>query len=173
MKKLFLTAVLAVVTLTASAQVYVGGELGFWRDWDANKTEFTLAPEVGYNLSDKWAVGLEFMYNHDYDGHKRNTVGIAPYARFTYAKWGPVNLFLDGGFLFAASKVKDTDSSSNAWNVGIKPGLSVDLTEKLSFITHVGFLGYQDADDSYGAFKRGFGFDLKGHSLTFGINYNF
>lgn len=36
MKKVFLTVALAAASLAASAQVYVGGEVGFWRNTDAN-----------------------------------------------------------------------------------------------------------------------------------------
>lgn len=161
--------------MASSAQVYLGGEVGLWRNWEANKTDFKLAPEVGYNLSEKWAIGLEFAYEHNYNsGVAVNGVGIAPYGRFTYAKLGPVKLFLDGGFGFATYKIKDADDSFNAWEVGIKPGLSVTLTKNLSFITHVGFLGYRDADDELSdAVNTGFGFDVSGSSLTFGLYYNF
>ena len=38
MKKFLFSLVAAVITLTASAQVYVGGEVGLWRNWDANHT---------------------------------------------------------------------------------------------------------------------------------------
>lgn len=89
---------------------------------------------------------------------------------------GKVNLFLDGGFGFATYKIKGNDSSDNAWEVGIKPGLSVNLTEKLSFVSHVGFFGYRDADDSviedvFG--EKGFGFDLNASQITFGLLWNF
>lgn len=182
MKKLFLTLVVALVSVAASAQLYVGGEVGYWRDYQANQTEFSIAPEVGYNLSDKWALGLSFGYVHNYvgdenhltDGTKINAVTVNPYARFTYAKFGPVKLFLDGGFNVDAVKVKDADDSSIAWGIGVKPGVSVNLTEKVSFVAHVGFLGFQDADDDIAsAYKRGFGFDIDGNKLQFGLYYNF
>ena len=47
---------------------YVGGSLGLKVYSDSNEGEeqswFSLNPEVGYNLSDKWAVGtrLKFYY---------------------------------------------------------------------------------------------------------------
>ena len=67
-----------------------------------------------------------------------------------------------------------SSSSQNGWQVGIKPGVKVDLTSKLSFIAHVGFFGYQDADDEYCAWgEDGFGFKLDGNSLNFGLYYNF
>lgn len=47
-----------LVAIAASAQVYVGGQVGLWRNTDDNHSKFSIAPEVGYNLSDKWAVGI-------------------------------------------------------------------------------------------------------------------
>ncbi len=175
MKKILLTLTLAVASLAASAQVYLGGEVGFWRDYQDNQTTFSLAPEVGYNLSDKWALGIALGYQHVYtEGTKINAFTVNPYARWTYASFGPVNLFLDGGFDFGTYKVKDGGDAVNAWGIGVKPGLAVNLTEKLSFVAHVGFLGFRDADDELSSvYNRGFGFDLDGNSLQFGLYYNF
>ena len=176
MKKLFLTMLIAIVAVSTKAQIYAGGELGFWRDYDENHTNFTVKPEVGYHLSDKWAIGINIGYEYNYTkGTKANTVEVSPYARYTVVTWGSVNLFLDGGFGFSTTKIKDVDDSSNGWEIGIKPGLSVDLTDKLSFITHVGFLGFRDYDKNakqeFG--QEGFGFNVDGNDLTFGLIYNF
>ena len=179
MKKLFLLIAVAVVTLTASAQVYVGGEVSFWREWQnaANKTTFSIMPEIGYNLDENWAIGTTLGYDYQYEkGVKYNAFEVAPYARYTFAKLGNVNLFVDGGFGFATYKYKHNGVSSdsqNAWSVGLKPGLSVNLTEKLSFIAHVGFLGYRDADEAPIFGQNGFGFNLDGNALSFGLYYNF
>ena len=174
MKKFFAMVALAAMTLTASAQVFVGGQVGLWRDYDANKTNATIKPDVGYNLSDKWAVGTVIGWDYAYkEGAKANGFEIAPYARYTAAKLGPVSVFLDGGLGFYTYKVKGVGSSENAWEVGIKPGVSVGLTEKLSFESHFGFLGYRDADPTpiYG--DNGLGFNLDGSTITFGLYYNF
>ena len=169
MKKLFLTFAFAVCALAMNAQFYYGGEAGAWRDYDANVTEFKIQPEVGYNLNEKWAVGLELGYQYNYDnGDKLNVFGLAPYARYTYAKFGNVNLFLDGGLSYYAS---DAAGDPKSFEIGLKAGLSVNLTDKLSFVTHYGFLGYRDTD--FGWQKNGFGFDTDYQNLTFGLYMNF
>ena len=66
MKKLFLSLLVGAASLTASAQVYVGGEVGLWRNNDANHTSFSLKPQVGYELSNKWAIGGSIGFTHDY-----------------------------------------------------------------------------------------------------------
>lgn len=170
----------AVLTLTAGAQVYVGGELGFWREWQngANKTTLNVNPEVGYNLNENWAIGTVIGYNYIYQqGAKVNGFGVAPYARYTFAKLGNVNLFVDGTVGFATYKVKAANGvkgdAQNAWQFGFKPGVTVNLTEKLSFVAHVGFLGYRDADEREIFGSNGLGFDLDGNALQFGLYYNF
>lgn len=175
MKKLFLTLALAVTTIAASAQVYLGGEVGLWRNYDANHTTFSIQPEVGYTLSDKWAIGLGVGFQHNYlSGAKVNAVNVSPYARWTFAQAGPVNFFVDGGFGFYSVKAKGSDAE-NAWEVGLKPGLAVNLTKKLSFVAHVGFLGYRDSDDAIAGqlWENGFGFNVDGNAVQFGLYYNF
>lgn len=208
MKKLFVTICLAVAAMAANAQTYVGGELGFWRNGEDgnNKTSFTLAPELGYNLDDTWALGIKLGYNYNYagagnfnignvvsaEGHvTRNTFTVEPYVRASYAKFGPVRLFIDGGFAFATYKDKytatvndksqsESNDAHNAWQVGFKPGVALDLNDHFSFIAHAGFLGYRHSDPSKynnaledGAYGNGWGFDFKTNGLTFGFLYNF
>lgn len=191
MKKIFLSLVALLATVAASAQVYVGGEVGLWRNTDDNHTSFTIAPQVGYNINDKWALGLEFLYNHEYkDGLKGDGAGVAPYARYTVAKAGPVSFLLDGGVGFMTYKAKyegkysDYESDSyNAWQIGISPAVKVSLTKKVDFIASLGFLGYRDNDDiidtdgdkvSAPAFgEKGFGFSFSSNDLKFGVVYNF
>lgn len=187
MKKLFLSLVALLATVAASAQVYVGGEVGLWRNTEDNHTSFTVAPQVGYNINDKWAVGLEFAYTHEYlNGLKANAAGVAPYARYTVAKAGPVSFLLDGGVGFATCKYKydkHESDSYNAWQIGISPAVKVSLTKKVDFIASLGFLGYRDNDDSSDfdgdkvaapAFgEKGFGFSFSSNDLKFGVVYNF
>ena len=69
MKRLYLCFVLAVLGVcSVSAQDwYVGGSLGLKVYSDSNEGEeqcwFSLNPEVGYNLSDKWAVGTRLKFS--------------------------------------------------------------------------------------------------------------
>lgn len=184
MKKFFLMIAVALVSLTASAQVYVGGEVGVWRNSDANHTSLTINPEVGYQLSDKWDLGIGIDYSHNYSkGLKVNAFGVDPYARWSFAKFGPVSLFLDmtAGVSTYKTKFRDNDASdaNTAWRVGVTPGVKVALAKNIDFVAHCGFLGYRDSDDAYegGTLspygEDGFGFNVNGNSLTFGINYRF
>lgn len=198
MKKIILMLLVAAFSLTAGAQTYLGGEVGFWRNTDDNHTSFKLKPEIGYNLSDKWALGIGIGYNYDYVGTgdidlpgftasgntKVNGFSVTPYARYSFAKFGPVSLFFDGGFGINTYKVKvtakagneshsETSDSQTGWQIGLQPGVKISLAKNIDFIARTGFLGYRDADDEHCQFgENGFGFDLS-NSLTFGLYYNF
>ena len=80
------------------------------------------------------------------------------------------------------NNMKVATFKNGTWQVGITPGLSVDLNKRISFITHFGFLGYRDSDYKNGGgsvFKDnvlgedGFGFRLDASTLQFGFVYNF
>ena len=58
----FLFATMLVASV--KAQVYVGGTVGLWHNDDLDATFFKLEPEVGYNLSEKWAVGGVLAFAH-------------------------------------------------------------------------------------------------------------
>ena len=71
MKKILLTALVAVASLAANAQVWVGGEVGF----NATKTSldgdklgsaayFNLLPEIGYSINDKFDVAVTIGISH-------------------------------------------------------------------------------------------------------------
>lgn len=62
MKKIMLSLAMALVSVCASAQVYIGGTAGISSnkigDGDS-KTAYTLMPEIGYEFNNKWEAGLE------------------------------------------------------------------------------------------------------------------
>lgn len=141
---------------------------------DVDKTSFSITPDVGYNLSEKWAVGVELAYAHNgYDGDKLNSnaFALAPYARYSFYENKIVRLFLDMGFGFSTYKAKHADSV-NGFEIGVKPGLAVKLNDNFSFITKVGFAGYRD--DYYRNMNgNGFGVALDGENISIGIEYEF
>lgn len=86
MKKLLFTLVVAFMAIiSADAQVYVGGSFNLTHDKNADVTNFSIAPEVGYNLNKNWAIAAEIGYTHfKSDGNKANAFNFAPYARFSF-----------------------------------------------------------------------------------------
>ena len=172
MKKIFVMAVMATATLTANAQWWAGGKfaldftntnkVGQDDGGDKNTTSFEIAPEVGYNLSDKWAVAMAVgfgtsnnsvvgTWNGDADaigsetamnatklGESNTYFMINPYVRYTFAQTAPVSFFVDGGFGFKFFN----HERGNQMSVGIRPGISFAATKKLSLVATTGALGY-------------------------------
>ena len=158
MKKGLLLVVVMLATIAAKAQeVYVGGSLNVWRNSTGNTTSFKIAPEIGYNFNETWALGAELAYGHEYANKvSMNSFDFAPYIRFSYYESGIVRLFLDGTALIGLDKVKDGDT--------------------FSFIAKYGFLGYRrnmDYDEDYAPIKHSFGLNLTSEDLSIGFHYAF
>ena len=176
MKKIVMMAVMAVAAVSANAQVWVGGEVGFntstntvkISDVSVDKTtnNFVLAPEVGYNLNEKWAVAMKLGFIHSDNNAEvtelinnsgvfpfnlkstaTNAFSINPYARYTFVKAGNFSFFVDGGVGYASVHVNgmsDYCNNINQFNVGINPGVTYAVSPKVSLVAHVGDLSYQN-----------------------------
>lgn len=169
MKKMILAALVAVASLSANAQVWVGGEVGF----SAGKTsvdgtkfgsgaDFSFLPEIGYTLNDKFdiAVGigfthfnsngkdyLDFNFKDDYAGYglddiNKNAFILNPYVRYKFVKSGDFTFFVDGGFAYKYIHISGIEDNGNAWELGLKPGIAYSISDKVSLVAHVGKLGY-------------------------------
>lgn len=180
MKKILMSIVAVFAAMSMNAQVYLGGSVAFeaWSSQklagDKSETVFKIMPEIGYNINDEWAIGTVIGYMSDkfngVNGVSENAFVFNPYARYTFAKLGKVNFFVDGGVDFTtASKADWTELA-----VGLKPGLAVNLTNNVSFVSHIGFIGYDlinpDGDENN---TSKFGLNLSGSDVTFGLYFSF
>ena len=174
MKKMLLILAVMMVSLAAQAQeMYLGGGISLWRNTDIDKTAFSISPDFGYVMNEKWAFGgeLAFAYQGMEDDLHETSFAIAPYARYSYFQNKIVRLFLDLGFGISYNKIKHADSTTG-FQIGIKPGLAVKLDHHFSLVTKIGFAGYRD--DFHGHKSgNGFGVDLEGEHISFGIEYEF
>lgn len=173
MKKLFLTMVVAVMAISANAQVYVGGGFGIAStsvDGGNDVTSYKFVPEVGYAFNNEWAVGAAFGWEGSDKGPK--TVSVNPYVRWTFGRGNLVNVFVDGGGEYA--HIYGNGADTDAFSFGLKPGVAVNISKHLSFVSHVGFLGYTHAKDNNTDTKADeWGLDLDWRNVTFGLYYNF
>ena len=171
-----MTLAAVCVAATMNAQGYIGGGIGLQstsHDGNTNTT-IKLMPEVGYNLNDSWALGIALGYGEVKAGDDKDKVfTVNPYARYTFAKFDKVNLFVDGGIGYLNTKYNTY--KNNTFEIGVKPGVAVNLNDKLSFVAHAGFLGWSTSKADYDGAKafNTFGFDLDGSDLSFGFYYNF
>lgn len=163
MKKIVMFLFVVMVALSVKAQVYVGGTVGFWHNDDADATTFTLAPEVGYNFSEKWAVGAVLEFAHSKVSKDDS--------RYSYYENKLIRLFVDGGLGFSTYKVDGSDSVSG-FEIGFKPGISIKLNKNFNLVAKCGFLGYRD-DYNGSSANNGYGFAFTSEDLSFGFHYEF
>lgn len=181
MKKILLLALAAVMGLGASAQDskwYAGGQLTFGRTTESasgvKSTQVTVLPELGYNMTDNFAVGAQVGVQYRKSGGEEKTVfQVNPYARYTYYKFERVNLFVDGGVDLGIGRADG--STAVQYGIGFRPGVSFNINDKFSLVAHVGFLGYQGGNrpaKRNGA-PENWGLNLNSNNIMFGFYYNF
>ena len=198
MKKMILAALVAVASLSANAQVWVGGEVGFSAGKTTNNgtklgsgADFNLIPEIGYTLNDKFdiAVAIGIAHNNGngkaysgttgYDTYgtflndvNRNAFTLNPYVRYKFANAGDFTFFVDGGFSYTMIHYSGVDDNGNQWGLGFKPGIAYNISDKVSLVAHIGRLDYN-------FFKQGdiknneFNMGVSGNNLTFGAYVSF
>ena len=179
MKKFLLMAAMAVMSLGASAQDwYTGGQLTFGRTTEqpsgVKSTQVTVLPEIGYNLTDNFAVGSVLGVSYRKSGGEEKTVfKVNPYARYSYFKNDRVSLCVDGGVDFGIGRAKGRTAGEDG--IGLRPGISYNISQKLSLVAHVGFLGYQSGNRpaKHNGAAENWGLDLNSNNLMFGLYYNF
>lgn len=207
MKKIMMTLVAAAMATTMNAQWYIGGGLGVGFDKTATPTTavvnnlpvtvettvktttFSILPEIGYNINEKFAVGAQLGYDYSkVEDKKTNGFTFAPYLRYTFAKLEKVNFFCDLGLAYTYKKTtwKDTEydatlgayavdysTKRNGFSVGLYPGVAVNLNEKVSFVAKFGALSYVYSKVKDGGKDSSFNFGVDGSDLQFGLYYNF
>ena len=195
MKKVMLMVAFMVAAVAASAQVYIGGSLGVNTGKDKHvdadgvdsptETNFNITPEIGYYFDDKWSVGLGIGYGFSSveDESKTNSFNIDPYVRYNFVKWNSVSLFVQGGLGYSWSKITpddddDPEYTTDKFYIGFKPGVRVDLTDKLAFVATVGNLGWETGKENAKEdvdYKNGnkFDFNVNLSSINFAMYYNF
>lgn len=180
MKKILLAAFVAVASLSANAQVWVGGNLGL----STSKTSYdgttrskdnavTIAPEIGYKYSDNLDFAVKLEYSHtDGEGEaSTNGFSINPYVRYTCFTSGKFSVFVDGGFSYEMSHESGVEKNKNTWGIGIKPGIAYSLTDKVGLVAHIGKgLGWEYINQGDEKTNK-FGLDLT-NRVTFGVYVN-
>lgn len=188
MKKIMMTLAAIAVAATMNAQMYVGGTLGFksLSSDGTSASEFTIAPELGYNLNEDWAVGIALGYTtnniaYDHDGKfagkldkSNNTFSVSPYVRYTFVKLDKVNFFCDGIITYASTG--NSDAKVNSFGIGVQPGVAVNLNDKVSFVAKLGEIGYASAKGDWDGAEAVNALDFSLSSLAalnFGLYFNF
>lgn len=191
MKKSLLAVAFAMVAMASSAQIYVGGTLGYnstteKRSYDGTTTThgtrstLTFAPEVGWIMDETWSFGLSFNYASNSSKDKLANPNVStsssnwsvnPYARYTFYTAGNISCFADGVLGVGAPNEDYTTIS-----VAVRPGVALGLTENISLVSTVNLLGWTST--TYNKDKRkssssNFYLDANTSALSFSLYYTF
>lgn len=178
MKKILFVAIIALCAMSAKAQVYVGGTFGVSvetnkvNDESQTNSTYSISPEVGYQINNVWAVGLSLgaSYTVIGGGDDLTMWGISPYVRATFAHTGAVDFFVEGAVSY--EKAKNDYLSLNGWGIGLRPGILVNLSERLQLVGRTMLFKYASTGkDSYKVKQTGF--MLGGNNVEVGVQYNF
>lgn len=159
-----------------TASIFAGGVVSAWYDHKEKSTSIHLHPEMGFFLNKDWAIGIMLGYGmHQHAGDTSHHFRLSPFARYYYLHKGPFNLYLDGGIGYNYAKANGGEGSSG-FEVGIRPGACVDLTEGLCLCLRLGFVGYRDnffSGEEPGVPHNGFGIHFAPEELMVGLEIEF
>lgn len=144
MKKIFLMAAVAMMSLAANAQVWVGGEVELSSKHingaENSSSVVSFVPEIGYKLSDNIdvALGIGFSHSNPASGKNVNTFVFNPYVRYTAVKAGNFSAFIDGGINYGSQHTKGAEKNANTLGISIAPGISYAVSDKVTLVSHLG-----------------------------------
>lgn len=192
MKKLFLTIAVALgVFSAASAQgnMWVGGTAGIWSSkvkGGDSQLSFKVMPEFGYILNSNVGIGIALGGAHThgansdlkFDGNDLTSKGsvnsykVNPFLRYTFLKSDLGGLFFDGGVAYGWEKGTNGGDKANTLEVGLRPGVAINVSNKVALLGKFGFLGYQTGKVKETR-TNSFGFDFDMSNIELGVNLKF
>lgn len=163
MKKVLISVVaLVAFAMTANAQLFLGGQLGLTTQGGSNETvagtiktttddlkttTFTFAPQVGFFLSDNFAVGgyLNFaLAKQDnatifgYDDASQTTIGLTPFARYYFINSGKLKVAAEGqlGFSYThrtenSGNIVVSEPKTTSFGFNVRPVAAYSITENI------------------------------------------
>ena len=179
-------AVMAVAAISANAQVWIGGEVGLTSshvNGVGTTKAFTLQPEAGYSLSDKFDVAIKLGYSYASEKEYKTSFGpqsysnvntweINPYVRYKFVKAGNFFAFVDGGLGYATTHYQGVSNNENKFGVYVVPGIAYSVSNKVTLVSHIGDgLYYKHEWVKDVARSNDFGFNLL-NQISFGAYVN-
>ncbi|MDR1089747.1 MAG: porin family protein [Prevotella sp.] len=186
MKRLFFTlAIMLGLATTISAQevgqVWVGGSLGINSvkvNGGDRETSFKIVPEIGYVFTENLGIGVRLGYANKTNVIKidglniggKNAFTVNPFLRYSFLKGNIGSLFFDGGGSYTYAKTGNV--KTNVWEAGLRPGVAVNVSDKIALTGKFGFIGYQHLKVG-GAKSNNFGLDFDLAQTEFGVSIVF
>ncbi|WP_233582313.1 hypothetical protein [Prevotella sp. OH937_COT-195] len=138
---------------------------------------------MGWRFNHTWAAGLMLGFGVESErdeGIKQTTrvYKVSPFLRYYYMHRGPFNLYLDGGvgFNHANPKYPNAGNKRNGYEIGVRPGVCVDLAKGFCLCMRMGFAGYRNnyfVGEEAELGNDGFGIRFAPEELMIGLELEF
>ena len=174
MKKFVLTAVIAALSASAGAQVYIGGGIRFWDNNDDKRTTISFTPEVGYRASKRFAFGAQLGYEYSKEnGSRSNIYSATPYLRHYLYTSNGLEIFWNAMLEFCYID-PSKGRSGYCLGIGASPGISYKLSRHFSVSAYLGFIGYRhrEREVPHPRHEPGLGLSFS-NDLSFNFHYHF
>ncbi|MBQ3835485.1 MAG: porin family protein [Elusimicrobia bacterium] len=190
MKKSLLAMLFAVaLAVPAMAEgMWIGGTASYENtngkdstDAHYSNTAWEIAPEFGYNLNEKWDIGIGVSYGQEQEAiwGDAETIGIAPFARYKLLEVGNFSLLAKGTIFYENTKYKAAkDIKADAFGLTVVPVVEYAFSDawSISAILNFASIGYQHEKDDRNNDPESdtFGFRVNGGSvINVGVAYHF
>ncbi|WP_372754628.1 outer membrane beta-barrel protein [Mariniflexile sp.] len=159
-------------------------------DSDSNQTSFFIKPDIGYAIDSNLVIGLMPGFNilnskreGSNEEYKSNGFSIAPYIRKYFAISNNFALNVQGEFMYSYQKSENkyansvtnitSESDRNSIFIGVRPGLTYSLTNKIYLNANLGSIGYysdkSENDEGITSKLNNFNFNFSTSDLSFGV----
>ena len=191
MKKIIITSLVAMMAATganAATEWFVGGSVGLGYEKD-DFIAFNIAPEVGYNVTDKFDVGAMVKFAQWDDkapgaDYTETSFGGGLFARYNVVSFGNFNVLLKGIVYVDLYNISagSTDIDTTTFGAKVLPMVTYQLSESFSLFAELNFLnvGIEKVTSDVKAWETtsaGFNIDTNDVKNTadiqIGFNYHF
>lgn len=169
----------------AKGDIFMGGTVNFtsskWTSENYKENSFAIAPNIGFMVTDKIAIGGELGYAkataEELPGAPESEVSafsVGVFGRYYFTPASKFSLFGELGFQYATVDT-GADDNMNVIGVAAAPGLQYFVSDHFGLMAKWGVLGYTsakvDAPGAEASTEFEFGVDL--NNIDFGIFYKF
>lgn len=183
MKKILVTAILFFIFVSAGTvhayNWYAGTSLGFNSsdtDSDNSSSDFSIMPEIGYIINDKFDVGIGGSFatsTAETAGVSEDATewGITPFVRYAAYRSGRFTLYARAQIGYSAVDY-DTADDESTFSAGLAPVVEFAVSDRITLFTSLMFIEYSktDAGDDSTTY---FGINADMNDLIIGFSVNF
>jgi len=168
-------------TVSASAQVYLGGSFGLSSTVaksgpgsETTAVSFTFAPEAGYSLTDKFDLGLSILLGSTSNSANQTTIAyaFAPYVRYSLIEFDRFRVLGKAASSIGGGTTKYGETSkaiTTAFRLSVSPILMYDLSNHFALLANLNLFSLNLSSNSSRSGSTDLGSTT---SFNFGVDSN-